>query len=96
MPKARSELTHERIEELPPQLRELRPFVDIERDHKFLKKNYASIEARYPGEWVAILDSRVVAHAKRNSDFWSDLRRKKLDRQSPVTFFVTAPIVDNN
>ena len=61
--KAPTETTYERIEELPPELRQLRPFDAIERDHKFLKKNYASIEAAYPGEWVAILNAQVVAHA---------------------------------
>lgn len=82
----------ERLQELPPEFAVgRRPIEELDRDEKYLTKNYALFESLYPGEWIAVFEQRLVAHSRRATTLWRELRKAGIAEKSPATFFIERP-----
>lgn len=60
------------------------------RDAEYLAENESALLAKFPGEWIAVFDTKVVAHAPQKRAVGKQLRQKGLSHLSPVIRFLDA------
>jgi len=65
-----------------------RPYEALTADEDYFDQNYDNLLEQYPDEWIAILDRRVVGHAKHPMRLLADLKRRELHELAPVVQFV--------
>lgn len=58
-------------------------------DVQYLADNKADLTEKYPNEWVAVLEGRVIAHSRQNRELLKQLRNSGLLQKSPVIYYLT-------
>jgi hypothetical protein len=66
-----------------------RSLSDFQRDAEYLAKHEQDLIAKYPNEWIAIYDSKVVAHSSQLRELKRLLRTKRLPLSTVVIEYLS-------
>jgi hypothetical protein len=77
------------VDELPQGKATVLRFLRFQSDCAYLARRRARLERRYPDEWVAVYENRVVAHSSRRRELTRQLRRKELATSNVFIAFVS-------
>ncbi|HEU0075982.1 MAG TPA: DUF5678 domain-containing protein [Dehalococcoidia bacterium] len=66
-----------------------RSIADYQRDFEHVAKHVEKLTKSYPDEWVAVIDTKVVAHHRQRRGLGMQLERSSLTDRSPVVQFLT-------
>lgn len=56
------------------------------KNSKWLSSHYGELAKKYEGEWVAVLDEKVVAHSKDLKSLRESLRKKYKEAYDELAF----------
>jgi hypothetical protein len=70
-----------------------RPWEDSDRDFRWLAHHDEELLEKYPNEFVAVFDCKVVAHSPDSKEFWEQLEKAGVRDKAPVVHFFFGPEV---
>ena len=68
---------------------DLQLFNDAFNDFSWFKENYTALKIEYEGEFVAIKDREVVAHAPTTEILMTKIRERKIDGSEVLIEYIT-------